>query len=424
MDNKFLYAIIIIVILYLVYKLYELNKRLEMANELVHSYKVHNRELLLEVDEIKRAINCKSDVCQYKKQEESVILAPKNSSYNSMANVTPSIPMTENKHDEMLPDVTNPIENTVKDNATSDSDSDDELMFHTGANDNCYEIKSEKETNKMLSDVKKFIKNKTATLIEHDINTELLNKKTNPFASTFVSHLLNKISENNTNDHSSPMQMTKSDDSSYASNPIPSNTPVNGEIKNDSVHLTVSDKATYSDIAVNIETETTETTEDVESDDDSSLMINKVDKIENTNEIPSSVDVANISDVKSNEPSYEVFGEEDMIEEIPNENEVVDDISSDALYEPANEIINKVLYEPTDEILDKVTDETEEDEREINIENRRKELHGTYNELTVEVLKAMCLSRNIKVSVNRKLKRKEELVNDLVNNELFNVTVN
>ena len=54
------------------------------------------------------------------------------------------------------------------------------------------------------------------------------------------------------------------------------------------------------------------------------------------------------------------------------------------------------------------------------IEQRRMNLYNKYMVLQMDRIKNMCIPKGIKLSVNRKQKRKDELVNELVCLEIVN----
>ncbi len=338
MYTKLFFIGLIILVIFLIYLNYETTKKLN--NLAIEFNKIKSENDLLQKSNMQLQytpnndsnsninFTCNNDFCHINSYEPNKINTNTNiNNDNFILNNNTNVNLNKNYDSEF-----NVILNDLDDNneyeseseikkpninseSDSESDSESELIFNTG-NSLCYTTKVDTETKKILQTLKNDITD-TETI---KFATEDINSKTNPFASTIVSCLLNNMLNKQQTD-----------------------TPVNS-IENNNL-----------DIFNNI------------NNDNESLIESLSNKALDENQVQISIDQCN-----------------NIEKEI---NKLNDNIQ--------NELNNGILIEPIKE-------------------NKNTYTYDKLNKLKIDEIKLLCISKNIKLSVNKKQKKKDELIKELL----------
>lgn len=372
MYTKLFFIGLIILVIFLIYLNYETTKKLnniaiefnklKSENDLLHK---SNIQLQYIPPNDSNNINfiCNNDICHIDHEPNKINNDTNNFIFNndnnninfnkyhdSEFNVILN-DLDDNNEYETESEIQQTNKNTNKNNLESDSDSDSELIFNTG-NSLCYTTKVDTETKKILQTLKNDITD-TETI---KFATEDINSKTNPFASTIVSCLLNNI-------------LNKQHSDTPAATPLQ---PVNS-----------------------IETNDLDIFNNANSEKDS-LIESLSNKALDENHVQVSIDQCNNIEREINKLNDNTQIDTNLLFQMKEDYLLNND--SGVITPPKGascNLIQTTIVEPIKE-------------------NKNTYTYDKLNKLKIDEIKLLCINKKIKLSVNKKQKKKDELIKELL----------
>jgi len=382
MKSKYLFIGLIIIFLFFLYYFYITHKKLKTTTDELNTLKkyfniekidntslVEEGECTLKTNYLNNNLQIPSNtdnqpIC-YKKLKQNEL---QEQSSNEIMQIDNQIKYEEKKP-EIMCDLTNsniiPIELNNNNNMYSDStdiESDDDLIFNNGSNTTFYTTKKDNEAKKIISELRTELRFNSIMSETNASFTELMNNDSNPIMGPFVSCLLNNISNN-------------------ISNNIPNNDNVKIEVVECSSEIELS--------------------ESEKANDEGSISIHPNNgAIEEEPVTSLVVEGSRINNILDSQQHLQI--EEQIENNIDENNIVINPLNMETLF-PLNE--NTPFIEQQDNV--NLTIES----KDLDIKN---DLLNKYKKLKLEELRLKCIEKNIKLSYNKKQKKKEELINELI----------
>jgi len=373
MYTKLFFIGLIILVIFLIYLNYETTKKLnniaiefnklKSENDLLHK---SNIQLQYIPPNDSNNINfiCNNDICHIDHEPNKINNDTNNFIFNNDNNNINFNKYHDPEFNVILNDLddnneyeteseiqqTNNNKNKNKNDLESDSDSDSELIFNTG-NSLCYTTKVDTETKKILQTLKNDITD-TETI---KFATEDINSKTNPFASTIVSCLLNNIL-----------------------NKQHSDTPAANSIENNDL-----------DIFNNANSEK------------DSLIESLSNKALDENHVQVSIDQCNNIEKEINKLNDNTQIDTHLLLQMKEDYSLNNDTRAESsLWRSNDSGASCNLIQPT--IVEPIK------------ENKNTYTYDKLNKLKIDEIKLLCINKKIKLSVNKKQKKKDELIKELL----------
>ena len=443
MDSKLLFILLLIVIIFLIYKMYELSVTLAINRSKLYVCDQTIKELLVEKQTL---ININKKLCvNVSSQPQCVYTKPIELKQDKKIEVIEDEDEDEDEDDE---------DEEVEEVNEEDDVEDESSIFNTGNNEHYYAAISENETKKIISRVRNTINSNITTT---DIcNTEDINKKANPNVIPYVFNLLDNISDGSVEeviiktsvkqlssdgivmsliDISDKQPQSLKEDSLLKIETIEPSIPpqcVNNNVVKLIDTLDIPDSSQLSSLSSVSGGSAVEITNfapnkaltmfpEMTVDETHKKVVHEVVASEVVHEVVPEVE----QEVVVPEVVHEVVPEEEhevvaleehevVVPEVEHEVVALEEEHEVVVPEEEHKIVHEVVVpEVEHEVV--ASEEVHEVVPEVVVDDATQKLYAKYDNMRLDNIKILCMTHNIKLSANRKHKTKNELINELMN---------